>query len=92
MTIDETINKLIDLKLHTLAKTLREMLEMPPDKQLSFEDKLGLLVDRASVEAAVDSLVERHLPKLKEKVQLLQRTPGWLCRPQTAASSRGRPA
>jgi len=46
MTIDETIQKLIDLKLQTLAKTLREMLEMPPDKQLSFEDKLGLLVDR----------------------------------------------
>jgi DNA replication protein DnaC len=46
VTIDETINKLIDLKLHTLAKSLREMLDMPPDKQLSFEDKLGLLVDR----------------------------------------------
>ena len=46
MTIDETINKLIELKLNTLAKSVREMLEMPPDKQLSFEDKLGLLVDR----------------------------------------------
>jgi DNA replication protein DnaC len=46
MTIDETINKLGDLKLHTLVKGLREMLEMPPDTQLSFEDKLGLLVDR----------------------------------------------
>jgi DNA replication protein DnaC len=46
MTIDETINKLIDLKLHSLAKGLREMLEMPPDKQTSFEDKLGLLIDR----------------------------------------------
>lgn len=45
MTIDETIQKLIDLKLHALAKSLREMLDMPPDKQLSFEDKLGLLVD-----------------------------------------------
>jgi DNA replication protein DnaC len=45
MTIDETIQKLIDLKLHALAKSLRQMLEMPPDRQLSFEDKLGLLVD-----------------------------------------------
>jgi hypothetical protein len=43
VTIDETINKLIDLKLHTLAKSLREMLEMPPDKLLTFEDRLGLL-------------------------------------------------
>lgn len=46
MTIDETINKLIEMKLNTLAKSVREMLEMPPDNQLSFEDKLGLLVDR----------------------------------------------
>lgn len=45
MTIDETIQKLNELKLHALAKSLREMLEMPPDKQLTFEDKLGLLVD-----------------------------------------------
>lgn len=46
MTLDETIQKLIDLKLHALAKSLREMMEMPPDRQLSFEDKLGLLVDQ----------------------------------------------
>jgi DNA replication protein DnaC len=46
VTIDETIQKLIELKLHALAKSLREMLQMPPDKQLSFEDKLGLLVDQ----------------------------------------------
>lgn len=47
MTLDETIQKLMDLKLHTLAKSLREMLELPPpDKQLCFEDQLGLLVDR----------------------------------------------
>jgi DNA replication protein DnaC len=46
MTLDETIQKLIDLKLHALAKSLREMMEMPPDKHLTFEDKLGLLVDQ----------------------------------------------
>ena len=46
MTIDETIQKLIDLKLHALAKSVREMLDMPPNKQLSFQDQLGLLVDR----------------------------------------------
>jgi hypothetical protein len=45
MTLDETIQKLIGLKLHALAKSLREMMEMPPDRQLSFEDKIGLLVD-----------------------------------------------
>ncbi len=45
MTLNETIQKLIDLKLHALAKSLREMMDMPPDRQLSFEDKLGLLID-----------------------------------------------
>ena len=45
MAIDETIQKLTEMKLHTLAKSLREMLALPPDKQLSFEEKLALLVD-----------------------------------------------
>src|SRR5262245_60411045 len=46
MTIDETIQKLTELKLHTLAKAVREMLDAPPDNQLSFEEKIGLLIDR----------------------------------------------
>jgi DNA replication protein DnaC len=45
VTIDETIRKLTEMKLHTLAKSLREMLTLPPDKQLSFEEKFSLLVD-----------------------------------------------
>jgi hypothetical protein len=32
MTLDETLQKLIDLKLDALAKGLREMMEMPPDR------------------------------------------------------------
>ena len=50
MTIDETIRKLTEMKLHTLAKSLREMLTMPPNKQLSFEEKLALLVDQEWLE------------------------------------------
>jgi DNA replication protein DnaC len=46
VNIDETIQKLIDMKLHTLAKALREVLELPPDRQLSFEEKISLLVDQ----------------------------------------------
>jgi len=34
------------MKLHTLAKGLREIMELPPDRQLAFEDQLGLLVDQ----------------------------------------------
>jgi DNA replication protein DnaC len=45
MTIDETINKLNQMKLHDLAKSVRDMLETPADSQLSFEERLALLVD-----------------------------------------------
>jgi DNA replication protein DnaC len=50
VNIDETIQKLIEMKLNTLAKALREMLDLPPDKQLSFEEKISLLVDREWIE------------------------------------------
>jgi hypothetical protein len=34
------------VKLQTLATALREMTQLPPDSQLSFEEKLGMLVER----------------------------------------------
>ena len=34
------------MKMPTLALALREMTQMPPDIQLSFEEKLGMLVER----------------------------------------------
>jgi len=34
------------MKLLTLAKGLREMQDTPPNNQLSFEEKIGMLVDR----------------------------------------------
>ena len=46
MTNDETLHKLTEMKLHTMAKSLREMHALPPDKQLSFEEKLALVVDQ----------------------------------------------
>jgi DNA replication protein DnaC len=46
MLIEETIQKLLDLKLPTMAQATREILATAPSHQLSFEDKLGLLVDR----------------------------------------------
>lgn len=46
MNIEETIQKLHDMKLRTLAAALREMIELPPDNQLSFEEKIGMLVER----------------------------------------------
>jgi DNA replication protein DnaC len=43
---EETIHKLMSMKLHTMAKTLREMLDTSPAHELSFEEKIGMLVER----------------------------------------------
>jgi DNA replication protein DnaC len=46
MLIEETIEKLLALRLPTMAAATREVLQSAPSEQLSFEDKLGLVVDR----------------------------------------------
>ncbi|MBX3188116.1 MAG: IS21-like element helper ATPase IstB [Labilithrix sp.] len=46
MIIEETIQKMLELKMHGMAKATRELLESAPTQQLPFEDKLGLIVDR----------------------------------------------
>lgn len=46
MLIEETIQKMLDLRMPTMAQATRELLASAPSNQLSFEDKLGLLVDR----------------------------------------------
>jgi DNA replication protein DnaC len=43
---EDTMHKLISMKLHTMAKVLRELLDAAPAHELSFEEKLGMLVDR----------------------------------------------
>jgi DNA replication protein DnaC len=50
MIVDETIQKLTDLRLTTMAVAFRELLNSPETRKLSFEDKLGLLVDREWIE------------------------------------------
>ena len=45
MIHEETIQKLLELKLHTMALALREALASPPGNKLSFEEQLGLLVE-----------------------------------------------
>ena len=46
MITEETIQKMHQLKLTTMAEAFRELLRSPPDQQLSWEEKLGLLIDR----------------------------------------------
>jgi DNA replication protein DnaC len=43
---EETIKKLLELKLDAMAQALRELIDAPPGAKLSFEEQLGLLVDR----------------------------------------------
>jgi len=43
---EETIQKLNDLKLVTMAKVMRELVDSPPSAQLSWEERIAMLVDR----------------------------------------------
>ena len=44
-----TFDKLLALKLTGMAKALSEQMAIPESQVLSFEERLGLLVDRKSV-------------------------------------------
>jgi hypothetical protein len=46
MMDEQTIQKLCDLKLHAMADAVRELLTTAPGNGMSFEEKLGLLVER----------------------------------------------
>lgn len=46
MLIEETIQKLIAMRMPSMAAATRELLQTAPSNQMSFEDKLGLVVDR----------------------------------------------
>jgi DNA replication protein DnaC len=43
---EETIQKLISMKMHAMAAMLREMATSPPTEDLSIEERVGMLVDR----------------------------------------------
>lgn len=46
MITEDTIHKLVSMKLHTMAKVLRELLGASPAHELSFDEKIGMIVDR----------------------------------------------
>lgn len=46
MTDEETIQKLLDLKLTTMAQAFRDLLAEPPGNQRSFTENIGAMVDR----------------------------------------------
>lgn len=46
MLLEETIQKLLELKLTTMAQCVRELVDAPPEQQLSWQERLGIIVDR----------------------------------------------
>lgn len=58
-TIEETIAKLDGLKLKSMASTTRELLQTAPGNQLTFEEKLGMIVDREWTERDNRRLMRR---------------------------------
>src|SRR5215831_5469095 len=45
MILEETIKKLLEMKMRAMADALRELVSKPPGHGLSFEEQLGVLVD-----------------------------------------------
>jgi hypothetical protein len=63
-----TIEKLQAMKLHGMADAFREQLETADSSQLSFEERLGLLVDRQWTWKEGRALTRRlQLAKFKER-------------------------
>lgn len=46
MLIEETLQKMLSLKMPAMAAATRELLQSAPSNQLSFEDRLGIIIDR----------------------------------------------
>lgn len=59
MTNEQTIEKLYDLKLGAMAEAFRDMLTRPDQGQLSFAERLGLLVDHEWMRREENRLTRR---------------------------------
>lgn len=49
MIHEETIQKLLELKLIAMAATARELANAPPDQRLSVQEIVGMMVDREAL-------------------------------------------
>jgi len=66
-----TVDQLETMKLHGMARALQEQLSMPGVLDLSFEDRLGLMVEREATERATRLLTGRlRRAKLKEQAAI----------------------
>ena len=63
MLIEQTIDKLVQMKLNAMAAVLREQMNNADYQALSFEDRLSLLVDRQWDEKESRALTRRLRPR-----------------------------
>jgi DNA replication protein DnaC len=60
-TLEETLTKLSEMKLTSMVLAVRELMETAPGHQLSFEERLGIVVDREwndrDVRASLDNVL-----------------------------------
>jgi DNA replication protein DnaC len=59
MILEETIKKLLDLKMGAMVDALRELMNKPPGHKLSFEEQLGLLIEREWTDRQNKALARR---------------------------------
>jgi DNA replication protein DnaC len=64
MLVNPIINKIQQLRLHAMAKAFKEQLEQPMITELSFEDRLGLLID-TEITARENRRLQQRLRKAK---------------------------
>lgn len=66
-----TLDQLAELKLHGMAKAFEEQLSMSDVDELSFEERLGLLVERELTERSSRRLTARlRRAKLREQAAI----------------------
>lgn len=74
MTTEETVQKLVDIRLHGFVRAFREQLGNTESyEHLAFEDRLGLLVDREWTDREARSLTRRlQLARLRDRTASLE--------------------
>lgn len=66
-----TLDQFAELKLHGMARAFEEQMQMPEIRSLSFEERLGLLVEREATERASRRLTSRlRKAKLREQAAI----------------------
>jgi DNA replication protein DnaC len=85
-TIEETLNKLHEMRLASMALAVREVMENAPGHQLSFEEKLGIVVDREWTERD-----NRRLSRRLKEAKLATRASldNVLCDPERGVDKAG---